>query len=384
MSTALLSLPYIQAAQAQKHVTHNEALRMLDALVQIAVVDRDLNVPPGAPAAGARYLVAAAPTGVWTGHAGSVAAWQDGAWSFHVPRTGWVAWIADESALLVYNGVSWSTLSVGGGGGSVSMLGINATADTTNRLIVSSTATLFNHVGAGHQAKVNKNVAGDTASFLFQTGFSGRAEMGTTGDDDFRFKVSADGSTWHEALRIDRASGQAFGRQNGAVPSISASVLTADLAKANVATAQAWFGAGADDFALSAATSYDFEGVLSLNRAAGTTSHTTAILFGGTATLTSIGYLAQVTNPTGNVLANVQQIQGAAATPLVITAANAVATENVHVLVKGVVRCNAAGTFIPQFIFSAAPGGAPTVRANSYFRLYPVGSNSVAAIGAVT
>ncbi|MDO9381895.1 MAG: DUF2793 domain-containing protein [Hyphomicrobiaceae bacterium] len=376
-----LVLPYIQAAQAQKHITHNEAIRALDAIVQISVADRDLAVPPGSPTEGIRYLIAGSPTGAWSGHAGKIAAWQDGAWMFYVPKAGWLAYIADEGILVAYSGSAWNPVS---SSSSVALLGINATADTTNRLSISSQASLFNHAGNGHQAKLNKNAAGDTASFLFQTGFSGRAEMGTTGDDDFHFKVSPDGSAWTEALTINRTTGLAKGRQGGAIPSVSASILTADLAKANVATAQAWFGSGDDEFAISASTTYAFEGLLSLSRAAGATSHTTAILFGGTATLTSIGYLAQVSNPTGNVLTATQQIFGSAASALVLTGANTVATENVHVLVKGIVRCNAAGTFIPQFIYSAAPGGAPTVRANSHFMLYPVGGNAVAQVGAVS
>ena len=50
-ATTHLLLPYILAAQAQKHVTHNEALRILDGLVQLSVLDRDLAAPPGSPAA---------------------------------------------------------------------------------------------------------------------------------------------------------------------------------------------------------------------------------------------------------------------------------------------------------------------------------------------
>ena len=45
--TPNLELPFIMAAQAQKHITHNEALRILDALVQLSVVARDLATPPG-------------------------------------------------------------------------------------------------------------------------------------------------------------------------------------------------------------------------------------------------------------------------------------------------------------------------------------------------
>jgi hypothetical protein len=41
-ATTRLLLPYILAAQAQKHVTHNEALQILDGLVQLSVLDRDL------------------------------------------------------------------------------------------------------------------------------------------------------------------------------------------------------------------------------------------------------------------------------------------------------------------------------------------------------
>jgi hypothetical protein len=207
--TANLLLPYILAAQAQKHVTHNEALRKLDALVQISIVDRDLATPPVSPVDGARYIVAAAPTGAWSGHASKIAAWQDGAWAFFTPRTGWLAWIEDEATPVAWNGTAWVAIS-GGGGGSVNptpLVGVNATADTTNRLSVSSEATLFNHAGAGHQTKINKNAATDTASILFQTGFSGRAEMGTTGSDDYAFKVSPDGSTWHDAIQINRTNG---------------------------------------------------------------------------------------------------------------------------------------------------------------------------------
>jgi hypothetical protein len=207
-NTPNLSLPYILAAQAQKHVTHNEALRALDALVQAAIVDRDLTTPPAGPSEGARYIVAATPTGAWAGQAGKIAAWQDGAWVFYTPKEGWACWIADEDAFVAHDGTGF--VPIAGGGGSVNptpLVGVNTIAGTTNRLSVSSPATLFNHEGAGHQVKVNKAAAADTASFLFQTGFSGRAEIGTVGNDDFQFKVSADGSAWVTSIVIAGASG---------------------------------------------------------------------------------------------------------------------------------------------------------------------------------
>ena len=61
--TPNLNLPYLLAAQSQKHVTHNEALRILDSLVQITVLDRNLAAPPAVAVEGDRYIVAASPTG---------------------------------------------------------------------------------------------------------------------------------------------------------------------------------------------------------------------------------------------------------------------------------------------------------------------------------
>jgi hypothetical protein len=205
--TPNLKLPYILAAQAQKHVTHNEAIRILDALVQLAVVDRDLTTPPGSPAEGARYIIATGASGAWAGHDLGIAAWQDGVWSIHESKPGWLAWIEDEEALVVFDGSDWISASEIGSLQDLPMVGINATADSTNRLAVSAPTTLLSHEGAGHQLKINKAGATDTASLLYQTAFSGRAEFGLTGDDDFHVKVSPNGSTWHTALTVDRSSG---------------------------------------------------------------------------------------------------------------------------------------------------------------------------------
>jgi len=112
-ATSNLNLPFIMAAQAQKHVTHNEALRALDAIVQLAVLDKDLAAPPGSPADGARYIVGPSPTGAWSGQAGRIAAFQDAAWAFFAPIEGWRAWVADEDDLYVWSGSAWGLFSSG-------------------------------------------------------------------------------------------------------------------------------------------------------------------------------------------------------------------------------------------------------------------------------
>jgi len=107
-----LGLPYLLAAQAQKHVTHNEALRLLDAMVQLSVVDRTRTTPPASPADGDRHLVASGATGLWAGWDLNVALWVDGVWMRLVPRQGWLAWVAAEQALSVWNGTVWDSVGV--------------------------------------------------------------------------------------------------------------------------------------------------------------------------------------------------------------------------------------------------------------------------------
>lgn len=345
--TPNLVLPYLAANQSQKHVTVNEALRRLDALVQVTVQSAALATPPGSPTEGQRWILPAAPIGAWSGHAGQIAAWQDGVWAFYAPLDGWTAIDVSTDTLLLYNagtgiwtglitgvfsdaaftlqddidptkqarfqiagltagaarvftlpdvsssvavlsgvaqtfqntttfsatsvtvgsstaastlgvgtgattsgvtktvnigtaGVSGSTTNIAIGSavaGALGTLMINsptvtfgstvsaiamaaanvsalylglggATADATNRLSINAPASLFNNAGAGHQVKVNKAAATDTGSFLFQTGFSGRAEFGLTGSDDFQIKVSGDGATWFNALQLERTSGR--------------------------------------------------------------------------------------------------------------------------------------------------------------------------------
>ena len=60
-------LPLLQPGQAQKEMVHNEALALIDLLLQPSVVTVGLNVPPAAPARGACWIVGAAPTGDWGG-----------------------------------------------------------------------------------------------------------------------------------------------------------------------------------------------------------------------------------------------------------------------------------------------------------------------------
>lgn len=201
----ILTLPYIQPAQAQKHVTHNEGMRILDAVAQLSVVSSSVSTPPNAPPVGARYVVGDGGIGDWSGQDGTVAVFDGSGWTFMVPVSGWIAWVEDIGTLRIFDGSDWIALP--GLGGANDTLGVNTAADNINRLAVAAQATLLTHDGAGHQLKINKAAAAETASLLFQTDWSGRAEMGTAGSDDFAIKVSADGSTFLTGLSVRATDG---------------------------------------------------------------------------------------------------------------------------------------------------------------------------------
>lgn len=206
-ATANLTLPLLMPQQAQKSVTHNGALEALDALVMLAVASRTVATPPGTPLEGDRYIVAASATGVWSGKDTLVAAWQNGSWGFFTPREGWLAWCSAEAGLLVFRDAAWQAAGASGTMDDIVHLGINTTADATNRLAVASPASLFTHDGSDHRLVVNKHATTDTASLLFQDDYSGRVEIGLAGDDHLRVKVSADGTSFVTAIEIDNTSG---------------------------------------------------------------------------------------------------------------------------------------------------------------------------------
>ncbi|WP_349360285.1 DUF2793 domain-containing protein [Stappia sp.] len=208
-TTARLSLPLIAANQAQKHITHNEAVIALDGLVQLSVKSASAPAPPPAVSEGDLYLVAPGGTDAWSGQDRTIAAWSDGTWTFQAPREGWRCWIEDEARLVVFTGATWQDVRPAPDGSiRIAELAVNAEPSSENRLTVSAQSILFDHDGGDQQVKVNKAATVDTASLLFQSGYTGHAELGLTGSNDLSFKVSDDGAAWVYAMHIDAATGQ--------------------------------------------------------------------------------------------------------------------------------------------------------------------------------
>jgi hypothetical protein len=214
-----LGLPFYQTKLNEFEVQHNEALLMLDALVMLAVKDRDLAAPPPSPALGDRYLVKPTGTGDFADNDNRIAQYDIGGWNFYAPQPGWTCYVQDEQALLAWDGESWEpALDVLGGVTELqdlTLLGIGTAADATNPLSAKLnnalwTAKTVAEGGDGDlRYKLGKEDASNTLSLLFQDDFSGRAEIGLTGDDDFHFKVSPDGAAWFDALILDKATGAA-------------------------------------------------------------------------------------------------------------------------------------------------------------------------------
>jgi len=132
---------------------------------------------------------------------------------------------------------------------------------------------------------------------------------------------------------------------------------------------------------LPASTSYFMEATYYITRSVGSNSHNLSTLFALSGTLTGITYTAETTSTTGNVLGAVSRIYGTAATAVAVTGASVSSTENITVVIRGIIRTNSAGTFTPQIKYDTAPGGAPTILTNSFIRLTPIGTNAVTFVG---
>lgn len=154
----------------------------------------------------------------------------------------------------------------------------------------------------------------------------------------------------------------------------------ADFTLANSASAQSPFAAAVDTLTVPADTTYAFEMLLQIT-GMGATTRTTAVEFdAGSATLTGISFLAEIwTGAANSIPSATGQIHGVAATAQIMNAT--VATAAATIRVKGLVRFNAAGTFIPQIKFSADPTGTILCKKDSFILLTPLGSKTVASVG---
>ncbi|BBF79880.1 DUF2793 domain-containing protein [Asticcacaulis excentricus] len=209
-NTPALGLPLLQAGQAQKHITFNESLWRLDALIQARVKSRAVATQPATPQEGDAYILPAGASGVaWDDFdAGDFAVYQGGYWDLLSLPEGALVHVADEGGFVVRVTSGWVRLQTTFDAlQNLQRLGVGATADATNRLSVSSPQVLFNHAGAGCQVFVNKATSTGDAALVLQKDFSNRAIMGVLADspDALTIKCSSDGAHFGTLLRATRS-----------------------------------------------------------------------------------------------------------------------------------------------------------------------------------
>ncbi|MFK5997348.1 MAG: DUF2793 domain-containing protein [Rhodobacterales bacterium] len=181
--TYQFKLPLLQAAQAQKHVTVNEALAKMDALAQLRVQSRVLDVP-GAAVDGQSYIVPVGATGAWAGQDDKIALYLNGGWEFVAAFDGWSAWVIDEAAWVRFKAGIWdyAVLSVDPAKASAGMVDMEfdhvITAGTTNQTsvvipdhssVVGITARVINDIVFSGATTFKVGVAG--ADNRYGTGF---------------------------------------------------------------------------------------------------------------------------------------------------------------------------------------------------------------------
>lgn len=106
-NTANLQMPLLQQSQAQKHVTVNEALSLLDSIAQLTFESISTATPPSSAIEGAGYGVPVGATDDWAGADGSIAIYSNGGWRFVAPLAGWKAFVKDEARAYLFDGTEW-------------------------------------------------------------------------------------------------------------------------------------------------------------------------------------------------------------------------------------------------------------------------------------
>ena len=207
-----LTLPYIQPAQAQKHVTHNQAIRQIDGLIHMSVVSDALSTPPTEQAESKCYLVPPNAQDDWQGWAHHVAIWQDAAWMFLTPKTGWRLFVSNQKKLMVYLRSAWVILADANPHHSLEALSIHATTTETQRLAVQSHTILWTSISQSDDAAsgvihiLNKNAESQDNGLVFQNNYKPHLSMGCFGSNDFKISRIDEAGAHQDSLTLDSQS----------------------------------------------------------------------------------------------------------------------------------------------------------------------------------
>jgi hypothetical protein len=180
--TANLALPLVQPAQAQKHVTVNEALARVDGLAQLTLRSVSETIPPVTPEEGATYGVPFGAVNAWAGQGGHVAVLIGGGWVFVPARRGWRAMVLDAGHMAVFDGIDWRAggVTLTPGGASFNMrsveMDVSLSAGTT---VVAPLVFPARSIAFGVTGRVTAAISGAVAAW--EVGVAGDAARYGTG-----------------------------------------------------------------------------------------------------------------------------------------------------------------------------------------------------------
>jgi hypothetical protein len=158
--TKNLNIVYLSQNQTNKEILVNEGFLKFDTLMNNGAKSLSISTPPTSPEESDLYIIGASSTGDWAGHENKFTYYHPSkGWVILEPNEGMTLWVNDEDKLYTFDGISWVA---SGEFDNLTELGINATADSTNRLAVRADAVLFDNNGSDSQVKVNKLSSTDT------------------------------------------------------------------------------------------------------------------------------------------------------------------------------------------------------------------------------
>ena len=184
--TPRMSLPLLAPAQAQKHVTVNEAFVRIDALTHLTLASISQATPPVAATEGTIYAVPVGAVNAWAGQEGQVAIAVSGGWVFVPPQRGWRALVLDTGLPAIWNGTDWQagamTLAPSGAAFSLKCddvdVSITAGPSVSTSVVIPPRAIVFGVTGrvvtpiSGSATSWRLGVSGDTGRFGTGLGLS--------------------------------------------------------------------------------------------------------------------------------------------------------------------------------------------------------------------
>lgn len=203
-------MPLLDAAQAQKHVTVNEALARTDALAARQVLSRSLSVPPVSADDGAGYIVGASASEDWAGHDGEIALYLNGGWDFVAPWAGSSVWIVDEALEARYIAGAWVANQLAGSVGGANLFvrvveidhELDAAATSTTPNIIPDKAIVVGVTG-----RVVATITGATSWSLGVAGSADRYGSGYgTAVDAFAHGVTGQPQAYFGATALEISS----------------------------------------------------------------------------------------------------------------------------------------------------------------------------------